>query len=92
MISNKKVPRTTVSLVINSVCDSVCESWSRVDEPIPERPRDRAGRLRLSEEKVREAREIHAQGDSINALARRYDVGWATMRNALSRKTWADVE
>lgn len=43
MISNKKVPRTTVSLVINSVCDSaceVCDSVCRTAYP-PRKPRTR---------------------------------------------------
>jgi hypothetical protein len=51
----------------------------------------RSGRARLDEDKVVEARRLHAEGLSTNALAARYGVGRVTMHYALVGKTWGHV-
>lgn len=46
---------------------------------------------KLTEEKVREARILHAAGETFTALAARYGVSRPAIANAITRRTWAHV-
>lgn len=47
---------------------------------------------RLTEETVREARVLHAQGHTLSALGRRYSVTPETLYHVVRRKTWKHVD
>lgn len=47
---------------------------------------------KLTEEKVREIRVMHAAGWSINALADKYKTTWMTMSRIVKRESWRHVE
>lgn len=52
---------------------------------------ERMGNAKLTADKVREARRLHAKGATVSDLAKRYGVHRSTIRPALERKTWAHV-
>lgn len=47
---------------------------------------------RLTEEKVREIRALHALGRNINSLAREYGVSWEAIKAVVTGKTWRHVQ
>ena len=50
------------------------------------------GAAKLDDDKVREARKMHAEGASYSSIARLFGVNEATIRPAIQRRTWKHVE
>lgn len=52
---------------------------------------ERSPFAKLTDETVREARSLHADGTSLKALAKRYQVSDVAVANAVHRRTWRHV-
>ena len=68
------------------------KTWGHVPGAVTGRVRSPSTRARLTEERVKEARRLQAQGWSYPRLAERYKVGTRTIHAAVTGKSWTHVE